>query len=187
MLAMLKALTLSVFAAAAPAFARAPAAPALSDAIAIVVLEDASNAPALGSHAEDAAMLAQVVLEESNVQLAPRAQSWDAKAGRACGAFQELCEDLSPTLVGQARKALWLLHAGAAACPQSPGAPYLGGTGVRCRTGLARRIGDRRLARARAALRAHLTLLSADPARSSVALVLHPLRDAREPAGNDRD
>lgn len=155
MLALLQALTLSVWAAAAPAFARMPDAPALSEAIAVAILEDSENPPALGSHAEDAAMLAQVALEESNVQRAPVAQSWDAKAGRACGAFQLRCEGLPRTLVEQARRALWMLHAGASACPSSPGAPYLGG----CAHGLAKALGDRRLMRARAALRAHLAHL----------------------------
>lgn len=156
MITLLKALAVSVWAVAAPAFARAPAAPAISEAIAVAVIEDAPNAPALGSHAEDVAMLAQIALEESNVQLAPRPQSWDAHAGVSCGAFQERCDTLPATLVGQARRALWLLHAGALACPESPGAPYLGGTGPRCRRGLARAIADRRLERARAALRSAL-------------------------------
>lgn len=158
MLTLLKALTISVFAAASPAFARAPAAPALSEAIAVAILEDGPNAPVFGSHAEDAAVLAQVVLEESNVQLAPRPQSWDAKAGRACGPFQERCEDLPPTLLGQARKALFLLHRGRQACPESPAAPYLGG----CRRGLARRLADRRVERARMALRAVMPATPSD-------------------------
>ena len=149
---VIRALVLAVWAAASPAFARTPSAPAISQAIAVAVLEDALHAPALGSHAEDAAMLAEIVLEESNVQVAPRAQSWDSLAGVSCGAFQERCADLPPTLVGQARRALQLLHAGALSCPAHPGSPYLGG----CAHGLARAIGDRRLARARDRLRAHL-------------------------------
>jgi hypothetical protein len=152
MIALLKALTLTVFAAACPAFARAPAASPISEAIAVAVLEDARNAPVLGSHAEDAALLAELAVEESNVQLAPAPQSWDAASGVSCGPFQERCIDLPKTLLGQARKALFLLHRGREACPESPAAPYLGG----CHTGLARRLGDRRVDRARAALSATL-------------------------------
>lgn len=89
-------------------------------------------------------MLAEIVLEESNVQTRPRAFYWDAKAGRACGAWQLRCACLPGTLAGQARVALRLLHIGRARCPESPMAPYLGA----CRIGA-----DRRVAKARCALR----------------------------------
>lgn len=154
MLLALQSLALSVWMAAAPAFAATPAAPAISEAIAIAVMEDASNAPVMGSHAEDAALLARIVLEESNVQTLPRPVSWDSKAGLACGAFQLHCSEMPATLVGQARMALWYLHRGKASCPENPAAPYLGGSGRRCFAGLARRIADRRVGLARAALRA---------------------------------
>lgn len=148
MLALLQALTLCVWSHAHPAFAASPDAQPLASAIATAVSEDAARAPVFGSHAEDAAVMAQVVLEESNVQLDPRPQSWDAKAHVSCGAFQLPCNRLPATLTGQARMALWLLHRGRDACPDSPASSYLGG----CH-GLARAIGDRRVIRARAALR----------------------------------
>lgn len=94
-------------------------------------------------------MLAEIVLEESNVQTRPRAFYWDAKAGRACGAWQLRCACLPGTLAGQARVALRLLHIGRARCPESPMAPYLGA----CRIGAGRHIADRRVAKARCALR----------------------------------
>jgi hypothetical protein len=154
MIATLQALTLYVFAAASTAFARGQVPHEVANAIAIAVVEDGPNAPVFESHALDAAVLAQIVVEESSVQLLPRSQSWDAHAGVSCGPFQERCDSLPTTLVGQARKALWLLHRGRELCPESAVAPYLGGTGARCRAGLARRIGDRRVARARALLSA---------------------------------
>lgn len=122
-----------------------PEAPVLADAIATAVVDDGARAPVFSSHAEDAAVLAEIVREESGVQTDPHPYSWDSRAGKSCGAFQLACSGLPVTLAGQARKALWLLHRGREACPESPAAPYLGA----CRIGAGRRIGDRRSAKAR--------------------------------------
>lgn len=124
-------------------------APVLADAIATAVAEDAKNDPVLETHEADAALLAVVVLEESNVQTHPTPNTWDAASGLSCGAFQLRCAGLPATLAGQARRAVWHLHKGREVCPVSPAAPYVGG----CRSGPGRVAGDRRVAKALATLR----------------------------------
>lgn len=129
---------------------RSTEAPKIADAIAIAVTDDRKNEPVFSSHEEDAAVLAEIVREESRVQTAPHAYSHDARDGTSCGAFQLACEGLPKTIAGQARKALWLLHQGRVLCPESPAAPYVGG----CLKGPGRIAGDRRVMHARQALRA---------------------------------
>jgi hypothetical protein len=145
MLNSLRALVLSIWSIVG---VRSPEAPTIATAIATAVAEDSVREPVFASHEEDAAVLAEIVREESQVQTEPRAYSHDAKDGTSCGAFQLACVGLPKTLTGQARKALWLLHKGREVCPESPAAPYLGA----CKTGLGRRKADARVRSAIAAL-----------------------------------
>jgi hypothetical protein len=150
MLAELVALVLALWSAASPAAVRSPDARAIAEAAAQAVLDDAEHAPALGSHAEDLAAMAEWARLESGLQRAPRPQSWDARAGISCGPWQEPCPFVARAdLRGQARYWLELLHRGAVICPESPGAPLSGG----CH-GAGRRLSNARLARARALLSA---------------------------------
>jgi hypothetical protein len=115
------------------------AAPAIADVIVLAVAED-TEPPVLQTRAQDAALMTKTVWNESHFELNPK--PWKIEwTGLWCGPFQETCATMPPTLLGQARRALWLLHRGAESCPESPAAPYLGG----CRGGEARREGDRRL------------------------------------------
>lgn len=149
----LRALVLTMMASLSPHLP--PDAPVIADAIAVAVLTE--ERPALASANLDLAALVDTAWEESRFRIEPRAYSHDAKDGTSCGAFQTACASLPRTLVGQARKALWLIRLGAQSCPDSPLSPYLGA----CRTGLGRRIGDARLRSSLAIIRA--------PAPSSVA------------------
>lgn len=123
----------------------------LADAAVAAVIEDASNAPVYRSHAEDLAVLAVYLEQESRVQLHPHAWSWDAKAGVSCGAFQTPCASVAKrSLLEQARFVLGLMRRGLVVCPAQPLAPALGG----CHAG--RRGADMRVKRARELLAAFL-------------------------------
>lgn len=76
---------------------------------------------------------------ESGMREHPQAYSWDARAGRSCGPWQEPCDFVKgATLAQQAKAWIYLLHEGAKSCPDAPTAPLSGG----CDRG--RRIADAR-------------------------------------------
>jgi hypothetical protein len=152
----------------------------LADVAALVVLEDADNAPVFGSHAEDLAVEAVYLAEESGAHLRPRPMSWDAIAGVSCGAWQAPCFVVrSHDLLYQGRYWLMLLRRGQIVCPASPLAPVMGGCTA------ARRSADRRVALARSLLSRTLeggTLAGAgevDASESSVELARGAIIDTR--------
>jgi hypothetical protein len=123
--------------------------PAIEDAIVTAAMEDAARGYV--DSAFEAAALAFWSAKESGNEENPKAQSRDAAAGQSCGPWQEECATLPRTLLGQARKWLWLAHRGAAICPESPLAPLSGG----CRAG--RVIAETRLHRMREILNGRST------------------------------
>jgi hypothetical protein len=135
----LRAVVVATWSFLSPTAGNAPDAPDIADAIATAVAGDAD--PLYGSANVEAAVMAQWAWHESRLSTHPKAFSWDAHAGVSCGAFQERCATLPPTLLGQAVAWLALAHDGARTCPASPLAPLSGGCG-----GMARRLADRRVA-----------------------------------------
>lgn len=117
-----------------PALVRSPDARAIAMAIAQVTVEDARaavedprKAPIFSSRDVDVVVEAVYVAGESGARRAPKATSWDAKAGISCGAFQEPCEYVAHhSLVDQARLWMHFLRVGKKDCPDSPAA-MLGG------------------------------------------------------------
>jgi hypothetical protein len=136
----LKSLCLAVWTSMSPGATKAFDANEIADSIATAVLEEES--PVFGSLEEDAAITAVWAYRETGGALtrSPRPMSWDAKAGLSCGVWQQRCQSLAPTILGQARYELWLMRRGAVLCPDQPMAPLSGG----CHAG--RRLADRRVA-----------------------------------------
>jgi hypothetical protein len=142
----LKSLCIAVWTALSPASAQTSDAVEIAESIATAVLE--RDLPVFKTIEEDAAIAAVWAYGETGGTLSrhPRPMSWDAKAGLSCGVWQQRCNSLAPTILGQARSELWLMHRGAVLCPSQPMAPLSGG----CQAG--RRLADRRVARARTLL-----------------------------------
>jgi hypothetical protein len=103
----------------------APRNTAIEDAIVTAVAEDADRGYV--DYGLEAAAMAFWSAKESGNQDTPPPSSHDAWAGRSCGFLQEDCSTLPRTLLGQARKWLWLVHQGQRVCPESPLAPLSGG------------------------------------------------------------
>jgi hypothetical protein len=83
---------------------------------------DESTHPATGALAWDAALLFEYARRESHFQLAPRAYSWDAKAGLAHGVWQLHGPAGLASVGGQARAWLRMLREGARLHPETPSA-----------------------------------------------------------------
>lgn len=121
------ALVMAVWTLLDPALARGPDARPIAMAIAEVAVDDVSKAPVFSSHDLDVVVEAVYVAGESGVRKNPAPQSWDAKAGKSCGAFQEPCGYVARhSLRDQARFWMHLLREGKKDCPDSPAA-MLGG------------------------------------------------------------
>jgi hypothetical protein len=139
----LKSLCLAVWTSISPASAQLHDASEIAESIATAVLEQ--DVTVFRSAEEDAAILAVWAYYETGGSLSrhPRPMSWDAKAGVSCGVWQQRCNTLPPTILGQARAELILMHRGAVLCPDQPMAPLSGG----CHA--ARPLADRRVAKTR--------------------------------------
>lgn len=97
------------------------------DAVVRVVGEDPAP-PVFGSREADGAAMLLWAWHESEFRDAPPPRSWDARALRSCGVWQEPCATTGRLDVAtQARAWLALLHLGARLCPESPAAPLSGG------------------------------------------------------------
>jgi hypothetical protein len=129
-----------------------PDAPAIATSLAYAIASDVS--PVFGSPDLEAAASAVYVARESGVRLRP--VPWrDPRTGRpvdgaARGAYQIHGPEALADLDEQTRWYLFLLHAGAVACPESPMAPVVGS----CR-GAAKRMADHRVKEAKALLAAY--------------------------------
>jgi hypothetical protein len=156
----LSTLVLTFMAAISPGAEHRGDASSLATAIASTIESDPLP-PVFGTKERDAAMMALYAWHESNFAAHPTPQSWDAKAGKSCGYWQQACLGAGTLdVIGQARMWLWQLHEGAKICPDSPAAPLSGGCSR------ARRVADARTARVDALL-SHLEtsdVAGADPA-----------------------
>jgi hypothetical protein len=144
----LKMLILAIWAAIHPAAPKCANASEIADAIATVVSQD-TQPPVFASHEEDAAVMAYYALRESWLR-----KGAIGDAGRSFGVWQERAATGRAGVVTQAHAWLALLREGARICPESPAAPLSGGCVA------ARRMADRRVARARELLNAAKRALS---------------------------
>ncbi|HEY8041753.1 MAG TPA: hypothetical protein VIF15_18240 [Polyangiaceae bacterium] len=138
----LRALAMAVWGGVHPTAPRMADAPVIANAIATVIAQDAEP-PVFGSHEEDAAVMAYYALRESWLQV--RAVG---DGGVSFGVWQEHASTGRADVVTQAKAWLVLLRDGARVCPASPAAPLSGGCTA------ARKLADKRVARARALLAA---------------------------------
>lgn len=138
----LKTIILAIWAAIHPSAPKLADASEIADAIATVVSHD-TDPPVFGSREEDAAVMAYYALRES--WLRKRAVG---DGGRSFGVWQERAVTGQADVITQARAWLVQLREGARVCPASPAAPLSGGCLI------ARKLADRRVARARALLEA---------------------------------
>lgn len=141
----LRALVLAVWALWHPGIERSGFAGEIASAITIVVIADGARAPVMGSHAEDAVLMAVYAYRESSLR-----EGLSGDEGRSWGVWQLPAAAGKLDVISQARAWLVLLHRGAIVCPKSPAAPLAGGCAA------ARRVADRRAATARKLLTAAL-------------------------------
>lgn len=147
----LKTIILAIWAAMHPAAPRIADASEIADAIENVVTHD-EDPPVFGSREDDAAVMAYYAFKESGLR--KRAVG---DGGRSFGVWQESTSSGRGDVLTQAKAWFRMLREGLRICPASPAAPLSGGCTA------ARKLADRRVARARALLEAAMHSLVPAP------------------------